>query len=128
VSIPPHVLAASLAALDLHDQSMTVAQLRGDSLVDDVPLEEGVDRHLVFGNDSVTVDVHVTHAGGARHLVIDVTPEDYEELIVVQPAGGIRRSVRDRVTHLRDLEPGLTTLVLRRRPDGSTHRTAWVVI
>lgn len=128
MSLPPHVLAASFAALGLHDQSMSVAQLRGDSLVDDVPLEEGSDRHLVFGNDAVLVDVHVTHAAGARHLVIDVTPEDYEELVVVQPAGGIHRSVRDRVTHLRGLQPGLTTLVLRHRPDGSTHRTAWVVI
>lgn len=129
MSVPPHVIAASLAAIGLHDPSVPVAALVGDSLIDDdVVAPEGVDRRLVFRDDTVAVDLQVGYESGRRRLMVEVTPGDGVELLLLQPGNDVRRPIVDRDADLHDVLPGLSSLVLRGLPDGTTHRTAWVVL
>lgn len=51
------MLAASHAALDLHDPTLHVVPLAGDSLLDAVELPEGAVRRLVFEREDLWIDV-----------------------------------------------------------------------
>lgn len=129
MSVPPHVIAASLAALGLHDPAVPVAALVGDSLVDDdVTAPEGIDRLLVFRDDVVTVELEVTYVGDRRRLAIGVTPRHAGTTLLLQPGNDVRREIPDPAADPLDVLPGLTSIVLQHLPDGSTHRTSWLVL
>jgi hypothetical protein len=128
MSVPPHVIAASLAALGLYDPRVPVAQLVADSLVDNVPLLEGTHRRLLFEDKTVTADVFVVHTRGHRSLRIDVEPADFTHVVLEQPGHGIRAPMHNQAIDLTEVPPGLTSLTLCRDGGKDPHRTAWVVI
>lgn len=128
MSVPPHVIAASLAALGLHDPGVPVAHLVADSELGEVPLEAGADRVLVFEGDAVRVVLLVSYLDGARRLRVCAEPPELSDLVLLQPGNGVQQPVRDQSTDLAAVAPGLTSVVLRRPGGGGPHRTAWVVM
>jgi len=80
-SAPASLIAASRAALALHDPTLAVAALVADSLLDDrLELPVGSDRLLVFGRRGLWVQVDLTrHDAGTRlHVRVDPAPVDPE--------------------------------------------------
>lgn len=129
MSVPPRIVAASLAALGLHDPAIPVAHLVGDSLIDDnVPLTAGTHRRLLFAGDDLSAEVAIVHVGRHRRLRVEVDPADFEELVLAQPGNGVHQHVSDQAVDLAAVDPGLTSLVLRRRGGLDPRRTAWVLI
>jgi len=126
VTVPPHVIAASLAALGLHDPAVPVAHLVQDSLVDDVAPFEGTDRLLVFATSELSLDLSVTYVGDRRRLRVAIDPGDIDSLVLVQPGNDVRRPVKDLGADVADVLPGLTSIAVLRGADPC--RTAWVVI
>jgi hypothetical protein len=146
-SVPEEVLAASHAALDLHDPSLPVAMLRADSLLDaEVPLPDGADRRLIFGLDDLYVDVILWRDPGESRMLVcvgreaeseaetaaDATnagggPAGYDHLELVQPPSRTTVALSAGEARRTGVSPGLTSLVLS-GPVGSSVsgvRTAW---
>jgi hypothetical protein len=129
VPVPPHVHAASLAVFDLHDPSVAVLALVGDSLMDgDIDPGEKADRRLLFQNAVAEADVTVRFAGCHRHLDVDVAPADFSEVTLFRVTGAVGERVCAGGTSLGAVESGVMTLLLRRPGDGAVVRTAWVKI
>ena len=128
MSVPPHVLAASLAAMGLHDPSVPVVPLVADSLIDDIRPAGAADRRLIFQGEGVIVDVSVTVRPSGRQLRVEVTPAEFTDVTLVQPGSAVRMQHGDADRALLDIAPGLTSLELRRPSDGATVRTAWLTL
>jgi hypothetical protein len=142
-AVPPHVLALSLAALDLHDPTLRVAPLVADSLFDpQLHPEAGVDRLLRFGSDGFSVDVALRASPAvAEHLDLRVTLrpraggpggyQDVDHVEVVQPDRRYKVALTagDGAAEgeLAGLRPGLTSLVVPAPAGtgGPAVRTAW---
>lgn len=139
MSVPPHVFAASLAALGMHDRTIRVAHLTGDSLLDedvrgepDGPTAQPADdtaRHLVFeAADGTSLTLAVRLAGDRRNVAVSFPSAPFDEVVVLQTTGHAVVPVVPGCPIAVDVEPGLTSLLLRHRsghPDPI--RTAWVV-
>jgi len=129
--VPPHVIAASRAALGLHDASLAVAALVADSLLaPELDVPEGADRHLVFRRGDLVVDVLVWHrpADAELHVLVGRAvggvDDDGDEaahpldalgdavLELVQPTVRTRVSLQAGEAVLSAVKPGLTSLVL----------------
>lgn len=76
-SVPPHVLALSRAALDLHDPSLRVARLAADSLLDPwLTPARGGDRRLLFCADEFHLDVTLRPSAEGLGLLVALRSED----------------------------------------------------
>jgi hypothetical protein len=148
-SVPPHVLAASRAVLDLHDPALPVAALAADSLLNDaLPRPEGAERRLLFLRDGLCVDVSLwrTPTGARLHVLVgpyspdgDAEPHDSaggvavpigDFLELVQPPNRTKVALSDGEARLADVPSGLTSLVLHGQVGSSALglRTAWFTV
>ena len=142
--VPPHVLATSRAALDLHDPTLVPIPLTADSLLDDVELPPGADRRLVFERDDLWVDVSLwaTPEGTRLQVLVGhgadpagpgpaVVPEFAE---VVQPDARTKLPLSGGRAEATGVPPGLTSLTLTTPADPATGtrragmRTAWFTV
>ncbi len=127
--VPPHVLKASQAAFDLYEPSVAVLRLVADSLLDeDCGVERDAGRQLLFQNASVAAEVSVSVEGSRLRLRVDVVPADFDQVELRRFHDGQSAGVQDVGADVSNVEPGLTSLILRRSTDGATVRTAWVRI
>jgi hypothetical protein len=120
------VRQAAEAAFARRDPGVPVLDLTLDSLLDEPGAEARPVRRLQFAGHGVTLDLRVS---GTTTLSLDlhVEPEAMVEIDVRQaePTGEVQ--VRRRgLAPLRDVPPGLTSLLLRWRGGEQVMRTAWV--
>jgi len=128
ITIPQGVAAAGATAYGLHDRGIPVLDIMLDSVLDPMPGEAGVTRHVVFANAALRLDLLVRWAGVAEVLwtpgswaCVEVLDGHGNTVMTSSPAGGR--------TFVRGVGPGLATLRLRREvTDGGVIRTAWVLI
>jgi hypothetical protein len=130
VPLPPEVVAASLAAFDLHDPSVPVVRLAADSLDDagaDPP--DGADRQLVFDSGGVHAEVSVRKRPSGSEVRVDVSRQGFDDLVLVQPKAQVVVDLREGAAVLTDVPSGPTSLLLRRGAgNGGAARTAWIIL
>ena len=146
--VPPHVLAAAQAALDLHDPTLRVVPLVADSLLYAVELPSGADRRLVFEREDLWIDVTLWSAPAGHRLEVLVgrdLPDDAGEgsgtpvegldlMEIVQQDSRTKVAVSRGRAETAGVRPGLTSLAFPAPAEPASGgpaaglRTAWVTL
>jgi hypothetical protein len=133
VTVPPDVLPASVAAFDLHDPEVPIAEIEYDSLLDldrspDLEKSRRAQRQLVFASPTVRIEIRVDQP--RTRLGISFTPVCSAEILVLQPGTQVVLATAGPGQAVcQPFRSGLTTVQLVRQPgDGGVVRTAWLLL